>query len=120
MAPGGELYILINLYKDNHYSLRWVEELNVPVQVKSEQEYVDLFKAHGFEKVRADTHSGPVADARGVQREVVQECGGVARLQAHRSAVADWAQACCYANEDEACSPRGHGEHGDLLRKAKR
>ena len=53
MAPGGELNILINLYKDNHYSLRWVDELNVPVQVKSEQEYMDLFKAHGFEKVRA-------------------------------------------------------------------
>jgi ubiquinone/menaquinone biosynthesis C-methylase UbiE len=53
MAPGGELNILINLYKDNHYSLRWVEELNVPVQVKSEQEYMDLLKAHGFEKVRA-------------------------------------------------------------------
>jgi len=53
MAPGGELNILINLYKDNHYSLRWVDELNVPVQVKSEQEYMDLLKAHGFEKVRA-------------------------------------------------------------------
>jgi ubiquinone/menaquinone biosynthesis C-methylase UbiE len=54
MAPGGELNILINLYKDNHYSLRWVEELNVPVQVKSEQEYMDLLKAHGFENVRAE------------------------------------------------------------------
>jgi ubiquinone/menaquinone biosynthesis C-methylase UbiE len=54
MAPGGELYILINLYKDNHYSLRWVEELNVPVQVKSEQEYMDLLKAHGFDNVRAE------------------------------------------------------------------
>ena len=54
MASGGELNILINLYKDNPYSLRWVEELNVPVQVKSEQEYMELFKAHGFEKVRAE------------------------------------------------------------------
>jgi ubiquinone/menaquinone biosynthesis C-methylase UbiE len=54
MAPGGELNILINLYKDNHYSLRWVDELNVPVQVKSEQEYVELFKAHGFDNVRAE------------------------------------------------------------------
>src|SRR5664279_1122248 len=31
MAPKGELFILINLYRDNHYSLRWVEELKVPV-----------------------------------------------------------------------------------------
>jgi ubiquinone/menaquinone biosynthesis C-methylase UbiE len=53
MAPQGELYILINLYRDNHYSLRWVEELKVPVQVRSEQEYVDLLKEHAFEGVRA-------------------------------------------------------------------
>lgn len=53
MAPGGELYILINLYKDNHYSLRWVEELNVPVQARSEQEYLDMLKGHGYVKVRA-------------------------------------------------------------------
>ncbi len=53
MAPAGELYILINLYKDNHYSLRWVDELKVPVQVKSEQEYIEMLKAHGYEEVRA-------------------------------------------------------------------
>jgi hypothetical protein len=47
------LYILINLYRDNHYSLRWVDELKVPVQAKSEQEYIDLLKAHAFEDVRA-------------------------------------------------------------------
>lgn len=53
LAPKGELYILINLYKDNHYSLRWVEELKVPVQVRSEQEYVELLKHHGYEDARA-------------------------------------------------------------------
>jgi ubiquinone/menaquinone biosynthesis C-methylase UbiE len=53
MAPRGELYILINLYRDNHYSLRWVDELKVPVQVRSEQEYIDLLKAHAYEDVRA-------------------------------------------------------------------
>ena len=53
LAPRGELYILINLYKDNSYSLRWVEELKVPVQVRSEQEYVELLKAHAYEEVRA-------------------------------------------------------------------
>src|SRR6185369_8718140 len=44
MSPQGRLFILINLYKDNHYSLRWVNELKVPVQVRSEAEYVDLMK----------------------------------------------------------------------------
>ncbi len=53
MAPQGKLFILINLYKDNHYSLRWVNELKVPVQVRSEAEYVELLKAHAFEDVTA-------------------------------------------------------------------
>ena len=53
LAPKGEIYILINLYRDNHYSLRWVDELKVPVQVRSEQEYVELLKESGFEGVRA-------------------------------------------------------------------
>ena len=52
MKPKGELFILINLYKDNHYSLRWVDELKVPVKVRSEQEYVDLLRSHAFEEVR--------------------------------------------------------------------
>lgn len=53
LAPRGELYILINLYRDNPYTQRWVSELKVPVQFRSEQEYVDLLKAHTFENVRA-------------------------------------------------------------------
>jgi ubiquinone/menaquinone biosynthesis C-methylase UbiE len=51
MAPDGKLFILINLYKDNHYSLRWVTELKVPVQALSEAEYVALLRAHGFRDV---------------------------------------------------------------------
>jgi arsenite methyltransferase len=53
LAPKGELFILINLYKDNAYSLRWVDELKVPVQMRSEQEYVELLKEHAYEEVRA-------------------------------------------------------------------
>jgi ubiquinone/menaquinone biosynthesis C-methylase UbiE len=53
LAPKGELYILINLYKDNPYSLRWVEELKVPVQARSEQEYLELLRDHGYEDARA-------------------------------------------------------------------
>jgi len=53
LAPRGELYILINLYRDNPYSLRWVSELKVPVQAHSEQEYLDLLRACAFEDVRA-------------------------------------------------------------------
>jgi ubiquinone/menaquinone biosynthesis C-methylase UbiE len=53
MAPGGGLFILINLYKDNHYSLRLVSELKVPVQALSEAEYIALLKQHGFRDVKA-------------------------------------------------------------------
>jgi ubiquinone/menaquinone biosynthesis C-methylase UbiE len=53
MSPGGALFILINLYKDNHYSLRWVTELKVPVQALSEAEYKALLEKHGFKNVEA-------------------------------------------------------------------
>ena len=53
MAPGAGLFILINLYKDNHYSLRWVSELKVPVKALSEAEYKTLLEKHGFKNVQA-------------------------------------------------------------------
>jgi ubiquinone/menaquinone biosynthesis C-methylase UbiE len=53
MATGAKLFILINLYKDNHYSLRWVTELKVPVQALSEVEYKILLEKHGFINVEA-------------------------------------------------------------------
>src|SRR2546423_1467748 len=53
MAPAGRLFILINLYKDNHYSLRWTQELKVSVQALSEAEYVALLQKHGFQAVEA-------------------------------------------------------------------
>lgn len=51
MAPKGRLFILINLYRDNPYSLQWVDKLKVPVHVRSAAEYVQLLKAHAFEQV---------------------------------------------------------------------
>lgn len=53
LAPGGRLFILINLYRDNHYSLLWVDELKVPVQVRSEAEYVAFLRQHDFSNVEA-------------------------------------------------------------------
>ncbi len=51
MAPGGRVFILINLYQDNPYSLQWVPKLKVPVHVRSAAEYLEMLKKHGFEKV---------------------------------------------------------------------
>lgn len=53
MAPRGRLFILINLYRDNPYSLRWVEELKVAVHARSEAEYIEMLKRHAFENVEA-------------------------------------------------------------------
>ena len=53
MAPRGRLFILINLHKDNPYSLQWVDKLKVPVQVRSEAEYLELLRTHAFEDVEA-------------------------------------------------------------------
>jgi len=49
MAPGARLFILINLYTDNEYSLQWVDKLKVPVHVRSAAEYVAMLREHGFE-----------------------------------------------------------------------
>jgi arsenite methyltransferase len=51
IAPHGRLFILINLYKDNEYSLQWVPKLKVPVHVRSAAEYVELLKKHAFQNV---------------------------------------------------------------------
>jgi arsenite methyltransferase len=48
LVPGGLLFILINLYKENPHSLGWVNELKVPVQVRSETEYEEMLRAQGF------------------------------------------------------------------------
>ena len=53
LAPRGRMFILINLYKDNPYSLQWVDKLKVPVHVRSAAEYVELLKKHAFENVHA-------------------------------------------------------------------
>jgi len=53
LAPRGRFFLLINLYKDNPYSLRWVDELKVPVHVRSEAEYVQLLNAHAFDDVQS-------------------------------------------------------------------
>jgi ubiquinone/menaquinone biosynthesis C-methylase UbiE len=53
MAPMGELFLLLNLYRDNPPSLTWVDHIKVPVHIRSEQEYVELLKAHTFEDVQA-------------------------------------------------------------------
>lgn len=53
MAPHARLFILINLYKDNPYSLEWLDKLKVPVHVRSSAEYVELLTRNAFENIQA-------------------------------------------------------------------
>ena len=48
LVPGGLVFILINLYKENPHSLGLVKQLKVPVHVRSEKEYLEMLSAHGF------------------------------------------------------------------------
>jgi len=52
LVPGGFLFILINLYKENPHSLHWPKELKVPVHVRSETEYEAMLRAQGFADIR--------------------------------------------------------------------
>ncbi len=54
MTPDAKMFILINLYRENHYSLRWADFLNVPVQIHSEAEYLIQITEAGFENARAE------------------------------------------------------------------
>lgn len=51
--PCSKVFILINLYRDNPYSLRWVDALKVPVHARSEREYIDILQSTGFTAVEA-------------------------------------------------------------------
>jgi SAM-dependent methyltransferase len=51
MAPKARLYILINLYKENPYSLRWVDKLGIPIHARSENEYAEMLKRQAFEEI---------------------------------------------------------------------
>jgi len=51
LVPGGTLFILINLYKENPYSLRWVEQLKVSVHARSEVEYEAMLRSQGIAEI---------------------------------------------------------------------
>jgi ubiquinone/menaquinone biosynthesis C-methylase UbiE len=48
LIPGGALFLVINLYKENPYSLRRVKQFKVPVHARSEAEYEQMLRAQGF------------------------------------------------------------------------
>jgi len=91
----GRLFILINLYKDNPYSLQWVPKLKVPVQVRSAAEYVDLLKKHAFENVEYAQISRRHAHARRLPDYFVPQSRRYESIQADWRAAADGIEAGC-------------------------
>ncbi|MDD5543447.1 MAG: methyltransferase domain-containing protein [Acidobacteriia bacterium] len=53
LKPGGEFFCLVNLYRENPYTLAWVDLLNVKVHCLGEAEYRKLFSGAGFSGVRS-------------------------------------------------------------------
>ncbi len=48
LSPDGSVWIVNHLSKENELSLRWVQELKVPVQLLSAEEYGALFERCGY------------------------------------------------------------------------
>jgi SAM-dependent methyltransferase len=51
LVPGGRLAMTISLYRENPQSLRWVERIGVPVQIRSAAEYEQMLCIEGFAEV---------------------------------------------------------------------
>jgi len=48
LKPGGRFWCVVDLYKENKYSMTWPEKLNVPVHALGEAEYQELFGKAGL------------------------------------------------------------------------
>lgn len=48
LKPGGQFVTVVDLYQENEPSHQWVEQLKVPVQLLSTEQYVSLFEDAGF------------------------------------------------------------------------
>jgi ubiquinone/menaquinone biosynthesis C-methylase UbiE len=53
LAPGGRLFILINIYRENPSWKYWETHLPVNAHLRSSAEYVQLLQAHAFTEVSA-------------------------------------------------------------------
>ncbi len=68
LRPGGRFVCVVDLYQENQSSHQWVEQLKVPVQLLSSDEYCALFKRAGLVSVQAQRLYDPTpvpADYKG-------------------------------------------------------
>lgn len=59
LAPGGKLFVLVDLYEENTDSHDWSEKLGVPMQMWSAAEYVDGFTKAGLTDIKQLFLHGP-------------------------------------------------------------
>ena len=53
LRRGGRFVCVVDLYRENQPSHQWIEQLKVPVQLLSSDEYCSLFERAGFAHVQA-------------------------------------------------------------------
>ncbi len=59
LKPGGSAWILINYYRDNPHCHQWGELLAIKTHLLSAEEWSELFRAAGFEKVSHERVADP-------------------------------------------------------------
>ena len=86
LSPGGSVWILNHLSRENEYTLQWLDRLQVPVHLPTAEEYGKLFESCGFEgySYRMIPDRTPDADASyyssladPAERQRFRELGGL-------------------------------------------
>jgi ubiquinone/menaquinone biosynthesis C-methylase UbiE len=55
LNPGGTAFLMVNLFKENPYTHRWIDYLDVPVHLLSGDEYCALARQAGFTSCQYET-----------------------------------------------------------------
>ena len=48
LKKGGKFYCGTDFYSDNHLTTRWIKDMNVPMDLRSEKEWKKMFREVGF------------------------------------------------------------------------
>jgi len=65
LKPGGKFWCVVDLYKENKYSMTWPEKLDVPVHALGEQDYKMIFQSAGLKVIIQER----IIDRRPVKEE---------------------------------------------------
>ena len=60
---GGEVFLLLSFYADNPHTHHWAETRDVPMQLKSTDEWLEILKNVGFDRVEGQQLPDPNAES---------------------------------------------------------